>query len=177
MYWHLNIFCTNFQGIKTALLTEHIPCLFNSSSPWVRNNLDRPCLRKPSLTEMSRNVIKSFLLFARSMTDLCEISEGSVDGIDYNGWTRFREVSVSHWFRADGLYHYIGNSAAEMPVKFQSDTIIITSNLAASSNSIIIASNLAASILRGIWWNRIEAMVWCCVYNSVHTLLGFFCGL
>ena len=148
------------------------------------------------------------------MTDLCEISEGSVDGIDYNGWTRFCEVSVSDWFRADGLYHYgppgplfirradilpqhivkslsraiwvkafpitlkfdrhIGNSAAEMPVKFQSDTIIITSNLAASSDSIIIASNLAASILRGIWWNRIEAMVWCCVYNSVHTLLFFF---
>ena len=53
--------------------------------------------------------------------------------------SRSREIRVSTSLIALKFVRHLGSSAAEMPVKFQSDTRIIT-------------SNLAASRLHEIWW-------------------------
>ena len=58
---------------------------------------------------------------------------------DFLGLLGFSEIRVLTSLIALKFDRHIGSSATEMPVKFQNDTISIT-------------SNLAASRLREIWW-------------------------
>ena len=62
---------------------------------------------------------------------ICDITDPDVLRQDL-AKSRSREIRVQTGYIALKFDRHLGSTAAEMPVKFQSDTIIITPNLAAS---------------------------------------------
>ena len=72
---------------------------------------------------------------------ICDITRKHIPGLPFNKWTdvvpqdlvksRSLEIHVQTFPIALKICRHLGSSAAEMPVKYQRYTIIITSNIAA----------------------------------------------